>query len=180
MPDSEPDFELMLTGGHPNSLGRTVEVVNLVLADQSRLTDLLSCYDSSDEVVRLRVSSALKRVAAAEHDWLFPHLNYLIDDIGDLDQASAQWTLAQLLQRYTPDLSEDQYLRATVLLQRNLAQHSDWIVLNHTMETLGDWASRDEELRQWLLPHLERLADEPRRSVAGRARKKLRALDPGR
>lgn len=33
-------FEEMLTGGHPNSLGRTVEVVELVLLSQARLTDL--------------------------------------------------------------------------------------------------------------------------------------------
>lgn len=170
------DFEAMLTGGHPNSLGRTVEVVDLVLADRSRLTDLLACYDSADEVVRLRVSSALKRVEVAQHDWLLPHLDYLIDDIGDLDQASAQWTLAQLLDRYSHDLTADQHARALTLLQRNLANHHDWIVLNHTIETLSDWAATDPTLMQWLLPQLHRLANDPRKSVAKRARKKLTAF----
>ncbi len=170
------DFEALLTGGHPNSLGRTVEVVDLVLSDQSRLPELLGCYDSKDEVVRLRVSSALKRVEIAQHDWLLSHLDYLIDEIGALNQASAQWTLAQLLQRYAKDLSDDQRSRALGLLQRNLANHRDWIVLNHTIETLSDWARTDETLKQWLLPHLERLAEDPRKSVANRARKQLHAL----
>lgn len=50
------DFEEMLTGGHPNSLGRTVEVVDAVLADRARLARLYACYFSDDEVVRLRTS----------------------------------------------------------------------------------------------------------------------------
>jgi hypothetical protein len=37
-------FEEMLTGGHPNSLGRTIEVVDIVLANSTRLSDLYNCY----------------------------------------------------------------------------------------------------------------------------------------
>ncbi len=169
-------LETMLAGGHPNSLGRTVEVVGLVLKDPSRLRELLDGYKSKDEVVRLRVSSALKRVEAEKHDWLVPHLDELIDDVGKLDQASAQWTLAQLFDRYTGDLSVDQRKRALALMQRNLERHHDWIVLNHTLETLSRWALQDSALKAWLKPHVERLAREPRKSIAGRAKKKLKAL----
>ncbi|MGL5824154.1 MAG: hypothetical protein ACRCYU_04855 [Nocardioides sp.] len=170
------EFESMLSGGHPNSLGRTTEVVDAVVADRSRLRELLDCYDSADAVVRLRTSSALKRVEAAQHDWLTPHLDEFIDKIGALDQASAQWTLAQLFGRYDTDMSSRQRGRAQAVLQRNLATHQDWIVLNHTIETLSRWALNDADLRAWLRPHLERLAREPRRSVANRASKKLRLL----
>ena len=57
---SSEDFEEMLSGGHPNSLGRTLELVDIILADASELPRLLDCYRSSDAVVRLRTSSALK------------------------------------------------------------------------------------------------------------------------
>ncbi len=62
----------MLTGGHPNSLGRTKEVVEMVLADPDRFDELFGCYASEDEVVRLRTSNAVKRVEAARHDLLVP------------------------------------------------------------------------------------------------------------
>jgi hypothetical protein len=65
-------FESMLSGGHPNSLGRTVEVVDLALADRERLSELFACYGSADPVVRLRVSNAMKRIEAERHDWLVP------------------------------------------------------------------------------------------------------------
>ena len=86
-------FEQMLTGGHPNSLGRTVEVVDIVLSDTDRFGELFDCYRSQDEVVRLRTSSAMKRVEAERHDLLLPYIDRFIGEIGELDQASAQWTL---------------------------------------------------------------------------------------
>jgi len=165
------DFEAMLSGGHPNSLGRTVEVVEAVLANRSRLADLFACYRSADPVVRLRVSSAFKRVEAARHEWLIPWIDPLIDEIGALDQASAQWTLAHLLLKLTDDLSPHQRQRALAVLKRNLTGHDDWIVLNLTMETLVVWAKVDRELADWLRPHLDHLTLDRRKSVAARARK---------
>lgn len=164
-------FEAMLTGGHPNSLGRTVEVVEAVLQDRERLEDLFACYRSEDEVVRLRVSSAMKRIEAVRRDWLVPYLDRFIDEIGNLDQPSAQWTLAQLFARMENELDADQRARALAILKRNLAQNHDWIVLNMTMETLTGWASENAALRAWLLPHLKRLAEDDRKSVRGRATK---------
>jgi len=62
-------------------------------------------------------------------------------------------------------------------MQRNLAHHNDWIVLNTSMEVLGSWAEDDDDLRQWLKPHARRLADDPRKSVASTARRLLQRLD---
>lgn len=170
----EEPFEEMLTGGHPNSLGRTVEVVDAVLARPSRLSELYGCYFSADEVVRLRTSSALKRVCAERPEWLLPYVDGLLRDVARIDQPSAQWTLAQLMESLHDRLTAEQKSQAVRVLQRNLRTSSDWIVLNTTMKTLGGWAHQDEELRSWLEPHLLRLAQDGRKSVANKARK-LRA-----
>ena len=171
-----PDFEDMLSGGHPNSLGRTEEVVDLVLAEPARLAELYGCYQSEDAVVRLRVSSAMKRVQAARPDLLIPFYNRLIEEIGALDQASAQWTLAILFNVGWPDMSAAQRARAKTLVQRNLAEQDDWIVLNTSMDVLVGWAHEDVELRTWLKPLLDRLRRDKRKSVSKRAEQALRAL----
>jgi hypothetical protein len=171
-------FDAMLRGGHPNSLGRTQEVVEIVLGDRTRLIDLINTYGSDDPVVRLRVSSALKRIEAAHPDWITPMLDRLIAEVGPLDQASAQWTLAQLFLRQTVKLTAGQRGSALGLMKRNLEGNGDWIVLNTTMETLTRWAKTDSDLSQWLAPRLRRLAADPRKSVAGRASKALVALEP--
>lgn len=172
-------FKDMLTGGHPNSLGRTIEVVGQVLAEPARFDELFQCYHSDDAVVRLRTSNAMKRIEAERHALLVPYIDRFIGEIGALDQASAQWTLAQLFDRLSGDMTDNQRANAQKIMQRNLADHDDWIVLNATTETLSAWAAGDQDLRKWLLPHLKRLSSDGRKSVASRASKKLRTLGAG-
>lgn len=169
-------FEAMLSGGHPNSLGRTLEVVEAVLAHRARLAELVDTYGSDDPVVRLRVSSALKRVEAARPEWVTAMLDRLIAEVGPLDQPSAQWTLAQLFGRQAGALEPRQRSAALAIMKRNLANHQDWIVLNTTIDPLSLWARTDPVLADWLRPHLDRLAADPRKSVSARARKATAAL----
>ncbi|MEQ9694404.1 hypothetical protein [Shimia sp. SDUM112013] len=171
------DFERMLSGGHPNSLGRTIEVVETVLAVPTRMDELLGCYKSQDGVVRLRVSNALRRVQARQPDLIVPLIDKLIEEIGALDQASAQWTLPKLFEGAHAEMSEMQRARAVGLVKRNLEVHSDWIVLNNSIEYLATLANDYDALKDWLLPHLSRLSDEPRKSVARRAGKYLGKLE---
>ena len=166
----------MLSGGHPNSLGRTLEVVDAVLADRSRLADLYRCYFSSDEVVRLRVSNAMKRVTIEHPDWTMEFIDGLQSEIAAIDQASTQWTLALLFDLLEDRLSPDQRFRAIGIMTDNLECHSDWIVLNNSMKVLGSWARNDPELARWLQPHAARLVHDERKSVASNARKLLDQL----
>lgn len=170
-------FEQVLAGGHPNSLGRTEDVVDIVLADRGRLRDLYRCYFSEDEVVRLRVSSAMKRVTIAHPEWTMEFMDGLQSEVAAIDQASNQWTLALLFDLTRDLLSEDQAERAREIMTANLAEHDDWIVLNNSMQVLFDWSEDDPALEEWLRPQLERLTGETRKSVAGRAGKLLAKLD---
>ena len=167
----------MLSGGHPNSLGRTIEVVDVVLADRSRLEALYQCYFSTDEVVRLRVSNAMKRVTIERPDWTMDYIEGLQSEVAAIDQASTQWTLALLFDLLADRLSPDQRSRAIEIMKENLAHHSDWIVLNNSMKVLGKWARNDPDLRRWLQPHARRLINDERKSVASNARKLLEQVD---
>ncbi len=166
----------MLEGGHPNSLGRTPEVVAEVLADQARLEELFETMDSTDEVVRLRVGDALEKVCREQPEWFLRHVGCLLGDLGKIEQPSVQWHVAQMLQHLRDDLSDEQAQRATVLLRRNLTTSTDWIVLNVTMDVLTHWSDRDQRLANWLMPELERLGRDERKSVAKRAAKRLAEL----
>lgn len=168
----------MLKGGHPNSLGRTAEAVNIVLADRARLSELFAAIADPDEVVRLRVGDALEKVCREQPGWFVTHVDLLLSDFGQIDQPSVQWHVAQMLQRLRSDLSEGHAQQATELLQRNLSTSTDWIVLNVTMDVLTEWATRDAPLANWLVPELTRLRHDKRKSVARRASKCLAELAP--
>jgi hypothetical protein len=175
MPTKE-SFETMLTGGHPNSLGRTVEVVALVLKDQAKFAELYSCYFSKDDVVRLRTSNAMKRICAEHPEWLVPYVDKFLSEIATINQASAQWTLAQLFHSLESHMNDSQKKKAIKVMKRNLETSGDWIVQNQTMQTLADWAKTDKGLKEWLEPLLDTLADGERKSVSGRAKKLRKAL----
>ena len=169
-------FEDRLSGGHPNSLGNTIEVVEEVLQNPKLFDDFFKCYFSQDEVVRLRVSNGMKRICKTDKSIVLPYVDRLLDEISKIDQASTKWTLAQLFLMLEKDLSQSQKAHAQEILKTNLVTHSDWIVLNQTMETLGKWAKKDEVLTKWLLPYLNRLAQDERKSVSKKALKTRKEL----
>jgi len=173
------DVKHLLEGGRPNSLGNTVFVVEMVLADRPLFEQLFNCYFCNDELVRLRVSNALKRLVEIDKNLILPYVGRLINEVALIEQPSVQWTLAQLFQRVQADMSTDQVESATELMKKNLSAHTDWIVLTTTMDTLVRWSAKDKSLALWLVPHLERLSKDSRRSVAGRAIKSLKRLSTG-
>ena len=170
------NIETQLSGGHPNSLGKTVEVVEMVLKDPGSFEELFQCYNSEDEVVRLRVSNAMKRIAKENEQLLVPYLDRFLNDISNIDQASTKWTLAQLFLMFENHFAPQQLRQAKQILWNNLNESDDWIVLNMTMETLSVWALRDEDLRVRIIPRLKQLKKDPRKSVFSKASKKLAQL----
>ncbi len=170
------NFEIRLKGGHPNSLGNTIEVVEEVLAEPQLFNELFNCYFSNDETVRLRTSNAMKRICKVDKTLLVPYINRFISEIAAIDQASTQWTLSQLFDMLEKDLTKTQVDQAKELMKNNLANHSDWIVLCQTMDTLTKWTKNDQALENWMIPHLQRLATDGRKSVSGKATKMIKKL----
>lgn len=170
------EFETALSGGHPNSLGNTVAVTDQVLGSPSRLRDLLDCYRSEDAVVRLRVSSCLKRVSGAHPEWLVPYLDELLGPVAAIDQASTQWTLAILIDRLDPWMTARQRGIGQDIMTRNLLQSEDWIVQNTTMNVIAGRLGTDERLRDQVLPRIRELSASHRTSVSARARAVLDRL----
>lgn len=170
-------FRFMLAGGHPNSLGRTVEVVDCVFAEPERLDELFDCYGSDDEVVRLRTSSAIKRVFAAQPPWFDAYAERLLNEVAKVDQPSAKWTLAQIFLTHGDRLNIGQMARAKDLLVHNLHTENDWIVLNMTMKTCQQWLKAHPDLVARIRDRVRELASDPRKSVAKYAGKVLKELD---
>ena len=173
---SAKQFESMLTGGHPNSLGRTEEVVELVLADKKLLKSLFDCYKSDDEVVRLRVSSAFKRIFRAKQDWFPAYIDRFQALIPKLRQPSAQWTLAQLHLELRDLLSAEQKRTAISITKHQLEDDDDWIVLIQSINLLEHWAATDKRLRTWLTKRVSQMTGDRRKTVSKRAKQSFEYL----
>jgi hypothetical protein len=164
----------MLSGGPPNSLGRTPEVVAATLADRALLRPLFTTLRSDDPIVRMRAGDALEKVCRERPEWFAREANRLLEEVAAIDQPSVRWHVIQMLGEIR--LTGEQHRRAVALARRFLETSQDWIVLNVTMQQLFEWSRDDPTLAAWLAPQLERLTTDRRRSVAGRARKLLAAM----
>lgn len=170
----EPFVEMLR--GATNSLGRTDEVTALVIADPSRAQEVYDLFLQNDEWVRLRAASTSKRLWRHDRELFAPFVQGWIDHVSQLDQPSAQWTFAQMCDECDDALSEGQRDRSIEIVSGYLDEADDWIVLNSSMATLVNWAKTRPELAAEITPHLERISQDNRKSVANRAAKALAQL----
>lgn len=160
-----------------NTLGRTEDAVDMVLAQPALIEDLYQCYFQPDEWVRLRVSSSFKRLWRADEGLVDPYIDGFVTRVSAIDQPSINWTFAQMCLELDHRLSKKQRSTAIVRLKHYLEKSDDWIVQNHSIETLGGWAVEDEALASWLRPQLEDFfRQSTRKSVARKAAKWLETL----
>ncbi|MEM1378654.1 MAG: hypothetical protein AAGG69_14840 [Pseudomonadota bacterium] len=169
-------FRFMLAEGKPNSLGRTIEVVEAALADRARIEELFGCWTADDEWVRMRAANGMKRVFAAEPDQFDDYCERLLTEITQVDQPSAKWTLSQLWLEHRKRVTPEQLRAATDWMIDTLHNQDDWIVLNMTMKTLRTFAKHDETILPRIEMRVRMLADDRRKSVASGARKLLNAV----
>lgn len=167
----------MLTGGHHNSLGRTLEVVEAVLNTPARRQELYECYFSDDEIVRLRTSSSIKRIFLAHPEWFTEYADRLLDEITKIDQPSTKWTLAQLWLEHKKLLTPEQLVRAKDNLIKVLHEENDWIALNMSMKTLSNFVKDDPALIVRCADRTRELANDSRKSVSKGALKLLKAMN---
>lgn len=172
--DITAEFEEILAGGDPRSLGRVDEVIEHVLAWPEHFPALFDCFFSPDETVRMRAGDAIEKLARTRPDLLTAHRARLLADVPGIEQPSVQWHLAQMLTRI--ELTPRQRVRAVQILRRNLDTYDDWIVVNLTLEALAHFARSDPVLRRDLIPVLRNHRRSRRKSIARRAARLLAAL----
>ncbi len=174
--DLTDTFEAMLSVGARNSLGRTEEVVAIIQHRPQDMGALFDAYQSDDEWVRMRVSSAFKRLAKSMPEDTATFVPQFIALSRTLTQPSFQWSFAQIMMWLDDRIDAATRDQIIEIEQSNLVESDDWIVLNNTMESLMFYATSRPDLATWLAPQLRRIADDPRKSVHNRAVKYLREL----
>jgi len=159
-----------------NSLGRTEEVVEIVLRENGRIDELYACYFQPDEWVKLRTSSSFKRIWRADVELFRPFIAGFVTKVSKIDQPSVQWTFSQMCQDLADQLTPKQAKSATETMKGYLENSEDWIVQNTTIETLAQWAMDDQALEKWLMPKLRKFAKTGKKSVASRSSKWIEKL----
>ncbi len=166
----------MLTGGDPRALGKTDQVVKLVLSHPERLEELFDCVFHPDEVVRMRAGDALEKVCCQEPEWFEPFFKErLLNEVSGINQASVKWHLAQMFGEITMSQAEKE--RAVNIMLHNIETSGDWIVINLTLESLAKFARENVLNHDTFVSLLKKHQQSPYKSVASRANKLLRKFE---
>lgn len=168
-------IEMLETGGHANSLGRVNEVVELVLRDKSRLSELCNCLLNEDAWVRMRAADALEKICRQHPDWLLPYIDRLQDELSSSTQPSIQWHVAQIYSQV--DLTPTQKHAAIKWLKHVLSTKDvDWIVAANVMTTLSQFTRDGSFSVAEIIPLLKIQQKHKSKAVVKRANKLLTEL----
>lgn len=132
---TESYAEILAVGGKSNSLGRTNEVIELVLNNKSQLDELYGCVFNEDSWIRMRAIDALEKICRQHPEWLLPYIDKFQSDLASSAQPSIQWHLAQVYSQVS--LTPEQKANAIIWLKHSLSNiDADWIVSANAMKTL--------------------------------------------
>ena len=162
-----------LTGGDRRSIGRSNEVVNLVLRNPKILEIVFEGLLSDDPVLRMRCADVLEKVTALHPEYLDPYKERLIREISMIEQQEVRWHVAQMFSRI--DLNQDERQAIVEVLSIYLKDESK-IVKTFSMQALADIAEQDTKLRPIIIGQLEVLTEKWSPAMKSRGRKLLSRL----
>lgn len=104
----------MLQGGDRRSIGRSNEVVPLVLGQPEFFGILIAGMSLADPLVSMRCADAAEKVTALHPEYLRPYKHVLIEDLSQIEQKEVRWHVAAMLTRLP--LTENEQQRVIDLL----------------------------------------------------------------
>jgi hypothetical protein len=163
----------LLRGDDRRSIGKSNQVVKLILADPKRFTELIQCLWDEDSLVRMRAADAAEKVTLTRPELLHPHKQELLGLLVETEQIELRWHLAQLVPRL--ELTVRERDRAAANLQRYLEDRSS-IVKTCAMQGLADLAREDLNLQDTVKRILKESLRKGTAAMKARARKLLKKL----
>lgn len=167
---SEP-ISVLLRGGDRRSIGRSNQVVTLVLRTPRRFAELIRCMCCDDPIVRMRAADAAEKASAVQPELLRPHKAELLDLLTEAEQIELRWHLAQMISRLP--LTKTESLRAAQTLQHYLEDRSS-LVRTFALQALADISGSDSELRPQIRQIVEQSMARGTAAMKARARRLLK------
>jgi hypothetical protein len=162
-----------LAGGDRRSIGRSNKVVEEVLARPTLFRALVQGLSVNDPVVRMRAADAMEKVTQERPDLLLPYAKRLLSIAAGEEQIEVRWHMASMLPRLRLIPSER---AAAVDVLHVYLKDSSSIVKTFAMQGLADFALRDSNLSERVMPVIEELTAIGTPAMRARGRKLLTAL----
>jgi hypothetical protein len=157
----------MLEGSDRRSIGRSDEVVKVVLTSPRRFRELIECLWDENPVVRMRAADAAEKVSARKPRLLDRYKAELLGLLAETEQIELRWHLAAMIPRLCLAARERQ--RAAATLHRYLKDRSS-IVKTFALQGLVDLSQNDAALRLKVKKLIEEAVQSGTPAMRARAR----------
>lgn len=164
----------LLSGGDRRSIGRSDEVVELILQRPDKFDDLFRGFYETDPVIRMRTADAVEKVTAQDPALLIPYKEPMLELLESAEQIEVQWHLAQIIPRLP--LTNDEISRAYQTMEKYLSSSSA-IVQTFGLQCLFDLSLRDARLLASTRSYLESGMENQSKAVRSRSRNLMKELE---
>ena len=145
-----------LKGGDLRSIGRADEVVLDILRSPSLFGEVFGGMLNDDPLIRMRSADALEKISSKHPEYLQPFKTRLINEVTKIKQQEVRWHVAQMFSRLEIDDRERDRIIKILLSYFDTSESK--IVKTFSMQTLADFAERDEAIRPQIIKILKNLA----------------------
>jgi hypothetical protein len=171
---SSQPISVLLRGGDRRSIGRSNQVVKLVLRAPQHFAQLIKCLWSDDPILRMRAADAAEKVSSTQPDLLRPYKAELLGLLAEAEQIELRWHLALMIPRLP--LTQAEKRRAAETLQLYLEDRSS-IVRTFALQALADLSRSDPRLRLRVREILEESMATGTAAMKARTRRLLKGLE---
>jgi hypothetical protein len=163
----------MLKGGDKRSIGRSNEVVEILMNEPELFDTLFSGMLSDDPLISMRSADAVEKITALHPEYLIPYKKILLKTLSKAKPPEIRWHVAPMLARLPLTTPEQKVVIEELRVYMN---DKSSIVKTMTMQALCDLAERYETLRPLAFLFIKELVDIGTPAMKTRGRKLLSKL----
>lgn len=163
----------LLAGGDRRSIGRSDEVVRLVLRQPEKFTELFQGFYIDDPIIRMRTADAVEKITAINPQLLFPHKQAILDLVEQVSQIEVQWHLAQIIPRLPLDQKEIGKSYSSI---EKYLESSSAIVRAFSLQCLFDLSKKDSGYINVTKQYLEKGLQNSSKAIQSRCRTLLKEI----
>jgi len=164
-----------LRGGDLRSIGRAEEVVQDILDNSALFEAVFEGLLDDDPRIRMRSADVLEKVSSKHPECLQPFKTRLINEISRIEQQEVRWHVAQMFSYLEVDESERDKI-IEILFSYIDGPGKSKIVKTFSMQTLADFAEKDEDLRPRIIRKLEETINTGSPAMVSRGKKLIKKL----
>ncbi len=164
-----------LKGGDLRSIGKANEVAESIIKNPKLFQDVFEGVFNDEPLIRMRAADALEKVSSKHPEYLQPFKARLIKEVSKIAQQEVQWHAAQMFGYI--ELTQNERDEIIEILFAWLDDSKSNIVKVCSMQTLAEFAEKDEKNRSKIINKITNVIRKGRPSVVSRGKKLLAKLE---